>query len=392
MGNPILAADITPKRVEWLWRERVPRGMITIIAGRPDQGKGLACANIASDVSNSKVIDKTTGKLRYGQVLYSAIEDSAELMTRPRLEAAGANLSNIWTWRFQIPAQLTELAQYIVQHKIDLIVIDPFAAHLSHGVNRQSDNIRTVLNPLSAILEETGAAVVVVEHVLKRVPQNGHPLQAIGGSGSGVVAAARMAFLFGIDPSDEDKRVLVPVKHNICEKPKAVCFEIDATDIPEVGDVPFLLYDDECEFDASRLTIVSRHGVMGRPDNKRAAAAEWLTNYLAAAGKPVQAGKVMEDSKQYNMNTKTLRRAAAEMGVLRNPPGGGRNCTWELPQEILDMLDPSDNVVTKLEEAPDKPLAGEPTIEVTDEDIAELLGKIAPTDIEAEKEEEDGDE
>jgi hypothetical protein len=34
----------------------------------------------------------------------------------------------------------------------------------------------------------------------------------------------------------------------------------------------------------------------------------------------------------------TIRRAADDMGIVRKPPGGGRNCTWELPAEVIKAL------------------------------------------------------
>src|SRR5215468_3189848 len=262
MPDPIKAEDVQPEAVDWLWRDRIPRGMITIVAGRPDQRKGLLSVHIGADVSREG-----------GHVLHSAIEDSHGLMTRPRYEAAGARLSHIHLWRFQIPTQLKELANIVVEKNIDLIVMDPFAAHL-RGVSRHSDNIREVLNPLSDLLERTHTACLIIEHALKRVPQNGHALNAIGGSGSGLPAAARAAYVVGIDPADDDRTVMCPVKCNIRDWPKAIAFTLDVVDINVVGDVPALVYDSECEFDPMRLFENRKSQTVGRPPDKRAAAAE----------------------------------------------------------------------------------------------------------------------
>lgn len=361
MSDPILADDVEPEKVSWLWRERIPRGMITVVAGRPDQGKGLFAVHVGAEISRQG-----------GQVLHSAIEDSHGLMTRPRYEAAGAVLDHVHLWRFQIPAQLRELEHIVIEKNIDLIIMDPFAAHLSPGVSRHSDNVRTVLTPLTEMLEATGAALVIVEHALKRIPANGHPLNAIGGTG--LPQHARAAYVLGIDPADEDRRVLCPVKCNIRDWPKALAFAVDIADIPVVGDVPALIYEDEVEFDPMRLFENKKNGVVGRPPDKRAAAAEWLTNYLAAKGKPIRAGLVFEDAKQYGMTAKTLRKAADDMGIVKMPPGGGRTCTWELPDDIKDLLDsggePDENDAdpTKIPELDDG-------LKLSDEDLAQLLGQ-----------------
>lgn len=365
MTAPIRAEDVEPEQVSWIYKERIPRSMISVIAGRPEQGKGLFVAHLAAHVSNTPMGN------RMGKVLYSAIEDSHGLMTRPRLEAAGADLDNVLLWRFQLPIQFSELEAYILDKEIDLLVMDPFAAHLSGHVSRQSDNIRQVLSPLSELIETTGTAVVITEHVLKRVSANAHPLAAIGGSGSGLVAASRMAFLFGKDPADEDRRILACVKNNIRERPLAIEYEIDTMDIDRVGDIPLLVFQQEFEFDAARLleTDPKRARGVGRPADKRAAAAEWLTNYLYEAGTPVPAGKVFEDAKHYGITTKTLRRAVTEMGVLRDPPGGGRHCRWSLPQSVLDILNGTDG-----EDKPDETIPNTDALLLSDDDFNALLG------------------
>lgn len=366
--NPIRADKIKPEKVDWLWKGRIPRGMMSIVAGRPDQGKGLFMSHLAAEVSRTRIM-LPDGSHRWGQVLYSAAEDAHALMTVPRLQASGAVMKNVYLDRFRLPEGQMELEAFIIEKNIDLVVLDPIAAHLGRGVSRHSDNIRTVLNPLSEFIEESRTAVVMVEHVLKRFGKNAHPLAAIGGSGSGLPAAARMAFILGVDPDDDDRRILACVKSNIRDAPKAVAFQVDSTDLDEIGDVPYLLLEDEeVDYDPLRLLVIETSGRTGRPPDKRAAAAEWLTNYLYAAGQPVPAGKVIEDSKHYSMTVQTLRRAAADLGVLRNPPGGGRNCTWELPEELKQLMDEANGVAVETEDG----VIAESLL--SDEDFDMLLG------------------
>lgn len=328
MTDILPASQIEPREVKWLYKDRIPLGMLTIVAGKPDQGKGLFSAYLAADVSK-----------RGGNVLYSAIEDDAAMMTRPRLEAAGADLDRVLVWRFRVPLQYDELVNHVIDNEINLVVMDPFAGHLSGNTSRHSDKIRDVTTPLAKLAEDTGCSFLIIEHALKRVSPNAHPLAAIGGAGSGLPAAARMAFIFGTDPDDADRKVLACVKHNIREQPKALAYEVDTDELPVVGDVANLVLQGEVEFDARRLLSVEKgDGKPGRKPDKRAAAAEWLTTYLFSQGKPIKAGDVMEDGKQYGLASKTIRRAADDMGVVRKPPGGGRNCTWELPAEVVKAM------------------------------------------------------
>jgi hypothetical protein len=47
------------------------------------------------------------------------------------------------------------------------------------------------------------------------------------------------------------------------------------------------------------------------------------------------------------------------MGVVKAPPGGGRNCTWELPDEVKDLMGiptdapPADDVTTMVADMDD---------------------------------------
>ena len=330
----VLAEDIEPEVVDWLWRKRLPRGMMSILAGQPEQGKGLLCCLIAAELS------------REGHtVLYSAIEDGAGLMTRPRLEAAGADLSKVIVppFGFMLDEQFDELARLIDKKSIDLVIIDPIAAHLAKGFHH-STKIRSVTNPLKRVLEESDCAMLVVDHAIKRVGGVTDPLQIIGGTNSGLPAACRQGYVMGKHPEDPNRRVMACIKSNLQARPEALMFEIDVEEIDFVPEpVPFLIYQEEEDFDPLRLFAKSNHQgkkpKLGRPPAAREAASEWLTNYLLDQGKPIKASVIYAACRKEGMTTGTLRAAASEMGVVRNPPAGGKQCTWELPAELYELAD-----------------------------------------------------
>ena len=47
-------SDIPQNKPEWLWEGHIPRGMLTIIAGDPGQGKSAVALDIAARVSSGK--------------------------------------------------------------------------------------------------------------------------------------------------------------------------------------------------------------------------------------------------------------------------------------------------------------------------------------------------
>jgi hypothetical protein len=327
--EPILVKDIKAKKVKWFWQERIPVGQIVIVAGKPDMGKGIFVSHVAADVSR-----------RGGKVLWSAAEDSPEQVIRPRLEASGADLSNIRLWTFFLPGQFEEMAAYVGQYDVCMVVIDPISAHLNQGVTKTTDSIRKVTNPMQKLADRTGCAFVLIDHVVKKVSPNAHPLMAIGGASSGLPSAARMAYVFGKDPGDSDRMILCPVKHNLRSKPKALEYEQDVTEVPLAGTTPYLLPRGECDFDPMKLLVRDRQGKgRGRPAQKRAGAQEWLVGHLLIYG-PVKRKTVLEDAKHKGgMSEATIRRAAEDIDVVTGGPGGAGGVTWDLPEEFRDHLE-----------------------------------------------------
>jgi hypothetical protein len=362
--------DVKPENHHWIWGDRIARQEIHFIAGRPDVGKGTMLAKIVADVSWGR--DAFTGEpgalsemnpkqppLKPMRILYSAAEDGAGTMVRPRLAAQGVRPRSVVMRRMRLPLDFELLADLVIEHDIDLVVIDPLASSLSGGIGRFTDAIRQVTDPLKELLEATNAAAIFVDHVRKRVGPNEDPLSAVGGASSGFPAACRMGFLFGTDPGDEDKAILSCVKSNIRPKPKeSLFYEMDSTEISfdwtdadtgvveryENESVPKLVFSAEDYFSPIRLVSNEKgHVGRGRPADKRAQACEWLTTHLFAAmlkddgSYPVPSKTVFEDALQFGMSNRTLRRAADQLKLVKSGKGGSK-VTWALPDQIIEML------------------------------------------------------
>lgn len=323
-----IASDFPPVPTRYLWEGRIPEGFITVVAGRPGAGKSSFAAYLAAEVTK-----------RGEQVICSAAENPLRQMTVPRLMAAGADLYRVDVGRLALPTDLDQLERTIVEDKVRLVMIDPLSAHLDGRTNRWSDSIRRVTTPLAEIAERTGCAIVLFEHVIKDVSSKTHPLRAIQGSGSGVAAAAQMVFVIGIDPDDDERVVLCPAKTNLRADAMPLEFQLDVVDLDDVGDIGALRLIGETTFDP-RLLLVGGGSAGNEPPTKMAAARDWLTNYLRLApNHRALARDIRDDAAQHGHTKKTLDRAAADLGVHKDPASGGRNCTWELPQKLRDAFD-----------------------------------------------------
>lgn len=66
-------------------------------------------------------------------------------------------------------------------------------------------------------------------------------------------------------------------------------------------------------------------------------ASEWLRERLSAG--PVTASALYADAEAAGHSIKTIRRAAIDVGVVKNPAGGGKGCRWCLPQHATKPVE-----------------------------------------------------
>jgi hypothetical protein len=94
-GKPFtLLSRIAGEQGEWLWRDRIPAGDLTLFDGDPGTNKSSVALDLAARVSTGREMpDGTTGC--QGGVVLLAGEDSLSKTIRPRLDAAGADLSRV---------------------------------------------------------------------------------------------------------------------------------------------------------------------------------------------------------------------------------------------------------------------------------------------------------
>ena len=318
--------------VTWLWKDRIPEGAITVIAGRPGGSKSLFAVRLARDVSKK------------GTVYLSCAEDSIRHMIGPRLTAAGANRRRVIVPEDDLafPEDFAMFAKKVKANKIKIAIFDPVNVHLSEGVSRYNDSVRRATSPLKRLCEETGLSVVFVDHVLKNVARNSHPLSAIGGASSGLAAAARMVYIVGRDPEDKDRILMCNIKSNLRDDPEPFEFSMDEDEVEGFGSMALLVDTGEAPgYDVMNLLVKpGRGGKVGRPPTKREAALEFLIDYLNAAPKHEALAKdLIEDGKQYGVTKRTLEGAKANAGV--ESVKRQNEWWWKLPQELIDALDAS---------------------------------------------------
>lgn len=258
-------AGIVPEAVNWLWRDRIPVGVVSALAGDGGLGKSTLTMLIAAQVTRGEIVGKT-GTKRVGILL---CEDSPAAVIRPRLAAAGAVLENVDVLSvtrdgidapLSLPDDLGMLRGYVEEHRPELLIADPVMGLLSGGVDSHRDGgkggIRAVLGPLHRIAEDTGTTIIAVFHLNKSGGPSG---QRIGGSAA-IRNAVRNVLMLAPHPDsrtdgdDDGRRVIGHEKSNYGETQRTLEAVVESAPVCGPTGAP-LLRDDGTAVTTARMVL-----------------------------------------------------------------------------------------------------------------------------------------
>jgi hypothetical protein len=332
---PVVArlSDVAPEAVEWLWRDRLPRGKLSLLDGDPGLGKSTLLFDLAARVSRGEALPGDDATRAPAGVVILSAEDGLADTIRPRLDAAGADLSRIVALTGiaegpdraerlpQFPGDIQALEATLREVGAALVLIDPLMAYLGGDVDSHKDqDVRRALGALARVAESTRAAVVIVRHLNKA--RGGSALYR--GSGSiGIVGAARSALLVARDPDAKDAeelRVLAPIKSNLGPPAPSLRFRVvgapnGAARIEWHGASPHRADD----LVAEPTSAEERDAVSEATDTLR----EILKDG------PVRSDEVKRQAKSAGVAERTLWRAKGRLRVVATPTG--RYALWSLP-------------------------------------------------------------
>ena len=335
-----ILSGVEPEEVSWLWPSWLAHGKLALVDGDPGLGKSAMTLDLAARVSAGKMFPDGAPCEPAGVVLLSA-EDGLADTIRPRLDAAGADTSEILALAtvpdenghdryLSIPDDLVLIEKGIRLVGARLVIVDPLMAFLSSDTNSHRDqDVRRALAPLAGLAERTGAAVLVVRHLNKAAANN--PLYRGGGS-IGIIGAARMAFVVGKDPQDENRRVLASTKNNLASPPQSLMFTLTEA---ESGSVK-VNWLGQSEVSAKEILTTPQDQ---EHTDAQSEAVEFLKDVLADA--PVPAKQVIKEAKDAGIAEKTLRRANKLLNVIsyrENTTGekrGSGRWMWKVPMVEL---------------------------------------------------------
>lgn len=319
----ITLATVNPQPIQWLWKPHFALGKLSVLAGHPGLGKSLVTMDLAAHVSTGRKWVDGSPCPRGCVVLVSGEDDPGDTL-RPRLDAAGADVSRVHYLRAVHDAEgergftlahVPHLAALLARlMDCRLIVIDPVSAYLAGTDSHKNADVRALLAPLAQMAGDFGVAIICVSHLNKG---QGDAIGRVTGS-LAFVAAARSAYAVARDKEDPKRRLLLPIKNNLGADVSGVSYRIAETVVEGLGGVPYVTWDvDPVTVSADEALAPASGG-----ESTVADATEFLTELLRDGPVPVK--EIKTEASAAGITWRTIERAKSDMEIIAERHNGQR--------------------------------------------------------------------
>lgn len=323
------ASSVKTERLDWLIPNWVPKRSLTLLAGR----EGLGKSTIACDIAAQATRGELTGTPM--RVAYLATEDSPSITVRPRLEAAGADLENVFffevstetgnTGTLTLPGDTGLLTNALVDNDVHLVVLDA-AKSAMHGSldGYRDDDVRQFLEPLASMADKHDIAVLGLVHFGKR--ESADPGKLILGS----IAWSQIArSVLSVAAKEDGGLVVTNTKGNLA--PATVSREVrivSATvDVDQGGsaEVGRAEWGEETNISAADL-LAPRDEANDERDEIEAV----VIDYLIANGGSAPASDVLKATRAAGLNDGAVKKARKRIGVKTEKRGMNSGWEWSI--------------------------------------------------------------
>lgn len=352
--NPNRTLSLTPlalvktSKQEFLDKEQLlPLGVATIFAGRGAGGKSTLALDYAAKVATGRLEGKFYGTPR--PVLIFQHEDDPGIQLKPRLMAAGVdpNTGIIQLVKvrdqtsgqetFDLPSLTRDMElirQAIEETEPALVVFDPLTSVIEGDLNKVQD-VRQALNPLTALAQQYGLALICVMHVNKG-----------GGSSSDRTSGshafrdvARSVLQFANDPETGNRVVTVDKGSYSQREGDSFAFRLVDTEIPtddgKVTNVARVEYLGESDKSVQQIWDEERNA--GDVDDRNEVE-QWLIEFLEGRGGKARSNDIYAAARDERFHEKRVQRAGKKL-TDKHRDGFQGGTVWILKSDNQDKQD-----------------------------------------------------
>ena len=332
-------ADVEPRSVSWLWPQRIPLGRLTLLVGRPGEGKSFLTIDTAARVTTGTPWPDGRECPRGSVIIMSAEDDPADTI-RPRLDAHYADVSRVHLLsgvrrvdddgeyeRLVTLADLDVIEDALVRlPDCKLVVVDPIGSFLGGRTDAHRDNeVRSVLAPIAKLAERHGPAVLVVAH---RRKSSGSVADDLALGSRAFTGITRAVWHLSRDQDNKSRRLLLPGKNNLAVEGEGLAFSI-------IGEPARVSWEREVvtmNADDALAAENERGNQKPGPDaTKRNLAVDWLRDLLQSG--PMECKVVRVEAEAAGHSWRTVQRARDDLGIKPYRQGFAAPWLWKLPAQ-----------------------------------------------------------
>ncbi len=346
--------------IGWLWLNRIPLDMLTLLTGDVQAGKSLIAADLVARMVTGREWPDGGLPPADSVAVYLSVEDDLPTTIGPRLKHHGLTGDardrvlgigrgdpahrQLETALSEHPARLERLISEHQERNLVLVngeqclptvllVIDPAEAFMI-GVNtNRSNEVRHALNSVDDMCGRLGVTILAIRHPNKNSGET-KALYRTGGS-MAWIEHPRSVLIANIDPTDDDdlpemmrRRAMAQLKHNLGPPQPPLTYTIGP---PSPGK---LSWTGTSEVTPNQL-MASPDRAVAKQNSKSYDAETWLQATMIALGGSASAGDIQRLAERAAIKRMTLYRARDKIGVEledeRDDAGRITGHTWRLP-------------------------------------------------------------
>jgi putative DNA primase/helicase len=351
-------SEISPRPVEWIWRDWLAAGKTHIMAGIAGTSKTTLAMKIAATITTGGTFPDGQNALS-GSVLILTLEDDPNDTLAPRLIAAGADMTKVHfvqalldhstgeEYYFDPSEHLEYLQSAIVGlSDVRLLIVDPIVSVVASDSHKNTE-VRRSLQALVDLAQETRCAVLGITH-LSKGSNGSSPVERVSGS---IAFGAVVRLVMFVAKREEEladdapERVVCRVKSNLGPDDGGFSYCVEQVPVENHPGIEasVIKWGDRLEGSARDiLKLVEASSETGRAPTQKQSAKDFLFDLLRDG--PLPQFLVEDEAKQQGISIATLRRAKKEMSIKVRKIGGRygvekQGWTWELPdQEGINSL------------------------------------------------------
>jgi putative DNA primase/helicase len=315
-----------PEVIQWLWKGKIVRGGLQLLAGEPEQGKSTILCDLAARVTCGADWPDGQAGDEPARVILMSKEDDYHSVWLPRFVAAGGDrrlLGHIPMWRPFVIDTETGL-RWMKHHmksnepRVALFLIDPLDDFTSASVDSwKAKSVRHAVMHVHVLATRYQSAVVAIKH-LNKGGDGKTPLQRLEGSGA---YGAMPRNVLAVAPNNDGRTFFGPLKGSLIAKARQTAIEYDFETVPHPissdpeDAISRIVWKEECA--VSLKTLMNDPGAVVktiRPAPELEKALAFLRQVLGD-GAPHPIGLVREQAREKGIKEPTLDRARVMLKV-----------------------------------------------------------------------------